>query len=103
GGGALYLVMGVLAALVNRSESGRGDTVDAAMVDGAASLMLPTFEMYGLGVWDDTRGANLLDGGAPFYGVYETADGKHLAVGPIEPQFFSALAEGLGIEPIVDR
>ncbi len=73
------------------------------MVDGAASLMLPTYEMYGLGVWDDTRGSNLLDGGAPFYGVYEAADGKHLAVGPIEPQFFAALAEGLGIGAIADQ
>lgn len=99
GGGSLYLAMGILAALVERSRSGVGDVVDAAMVDGAASLMLPTFEMAGHGVWADERGVNLLDGAAPFYDTYEAADGRYLAVGPIEPQFFAALLDGLGLEP----
>jgi alpha-methylacyl-CoA racemase len=98
GGGSLYLVMGILAALVDRASSGRGDVVDAAMVDGAASLMIPTYQMYGLGVWRDERGVNLLDGGAPFYDTFETADGESVAVGPLEPQFYAAFVSGLGLD-----
>jgi alpha-methylacyl-CoA racemase len=99
GGGALYLAMGILAALMERSVSGVGDTVDAAMVDGAASLMLPAYEMLAHGVWSDERGTNLLDGAAPFYDTFEASDGKYLAVGPIEPHFFAQLLDGLGLDP----
>jgi alpha-methylacyl-CoA racemase len=98
GGGALYLVVGVLAALVERSRSGRGDVIDAAMVDGAASLMLPTFQMLALGVWRDRRGVNLLDGAAPFYDTYSTSDGGVMAVGPIEPQFYAEFVDLLGLD-----
>lgn len=99
GGGSLYLAMGILAALLARERTGEGDVVDAAMVDGAASLMLPTYEMLGHGVWADGRAANLLDGGAPFYGTYRAGDDRFLAVGPIEPRFFAALLEGLDLDP----
>ena len=98
GGGALYLALGILAALVERATSGRGDVVDAAMVDGAASLMLPIYQLFSMGVWSDDRGANLLDGAAPFYDTYETADGKAVAVGPLEPQFYAQLVAGLGLD-----
>jgi alpha-methylacyl-CoA racemase len=98
GGGALYLAMGVLAALVEREQSGNGDVVDAAMVDGAASLLTLFYELYGAGVWTNERAANLLDGAAPFYDTYETSDGKYVAVGPIESQFFAELLNRLGIE-----
>src|SRR5207253_4403254 len=76
GGGALYLVTGILAALLERVRSGKGDVVDAAMVDGASSLMSIFYVMQQIGFWQDRRGANFLDGGAPFYGTYETLDGK---------------------------
>ena len=98
GGGALYLVMGVLASLLERARSGKGDIVDAAMVDGAASLMSIFYVMQQIGFWQDRRGANFLDGGAPFYGTYETSDGKFVAVGAIEPQFWAELLARLGIE-----
>jgi alpha-methylacyl-CoA racemase len=97
GGGGMLLAVGVLAALVERQRSGRGQVVDAAMVDGSALL---TSFMYGLrarGGWRDERGVNLLDGGAPFYDTYETADGKFVAVGALEPQFYAALLNGLGL------
>ena len=98
GGGSLYLVMGVLAALVERQTSGRGQVVDAAMVDGASSLLAMTQSFRSLGIWNDERGANLLDGGTPYYRTYETADGKYMAVGCLEPQFFAAFAERIGVE-----
>ncbi len=98
GGGALFLVMGVLAALVERSTSGSGQIVDAAMIDGAASLMTMFYEMKALGVWDKGRGANLLDGGAPFYDTYETKDGEWMSVGPLEPQFFATMLDVTGID-----
>lgn len=98
GGGSLYLVVGVLSALVERAASGRGQVVDAAMVDGAASLMTMFYEMVEAGLWSDERGGNLLDGGAPFYDTYETADGGYVAVGALEPQFFSELLRGLDID-----
>ena len=100
GGGALYLAMGLLAALWERERSGRGQIVDAAMVDGAASLATMFFGMRAAGTWRPEREANPLDGGAPFYGVYETADGRHLAIGAIEPKFFAALLAGLGIADV---
>lgn len=96
GGGSMYLLAGILAALVDRDRSG-GRVVDAAMVDGVASLMAPTYQMFAAGLWDDEREANLLDGGAPFYRTYATADGGWMAVGALEPQFYAALVEGLGL------
>jgi len=97
GGGGMLLAVGVLAALVERSISGRGQVVDAAMVDGSA--LLNTF-LYGLraqGFWADQRGTNLLDGGAPFYDTYATSDGAWMSVGALEPQFYADLITGLGL------
>jgi alpha-methylacyl-CoA racemase len=99
GGGGMLLALGVLAALWERSRSGRGQVVDAAMVDGSALLAAMIFGMRGAGVWSDRRGANWLDGGAPFYDCYPTADGGFMAVGALEPQFFAALLAGLGLDP----
>ena len=98
GGGAMLLAVGVLAALHERSRSGRGQVVDAAMVDGAALLATMVFEMRALGQWDDERGTNVIDTGAPYYEVYETADGRYLAVGAIEPAFYRAFMTGLGYD-----
>jgi len=99
GGGALYLAFGVMAALFERHRSGRGQVVDAAMVDGASSLLSIFHGMLAAGRWDaDRRGVNLLDGGAPFYGTYATADGKHVAVGALEPKFFVELAQTIGLD-----
>ncbi len=98
GGGALFLVVGVLAALLERGTSGRGQVVDAAMVDGASSLVTMVYGLLGAGRWTDRRAANLLDGAAPFYGTYACADGRHVAVGAIEPQFHAQLLAGLGID-----
>jgi alpha-methylacyl-CoA racemase len=98
GGGALYLAMGVLAALVERQRSGRGQVVDAAMVDGVTSLMAMFYELRAIGVWEGARGSNLLDGGAPFYSVYATADGKYMAVAALEPEFYGELLEMLGLD-----
>jgi alpha-methylacyl-CoA racemase len=97
GGGALFLVVGVLAALLERSRSGKGQVVDVAMVDGAASLATMMYGMFGTGHWTDERQANLLDGGAPFYDTYECADGGFVAVGALEPQFYAALVAGLDL------
>ena len=100
GGGALFLAFGVLAALFERSVSGKGQVVDAAMVDGASSLMTMIYEMRARGMWTDDRGQNLLDGGAPFYTTYATADGGYVAVGALESQFYEELLELLGIDPL---
>lgn len=97
GGGALYLLVGVLSALTARERTGRGQVVDAAMVDGAASLITMIYAMHGKGLWQDERGVNLLDGGAPYYDTYECSDGRFVAVGAIEPAFYAALLEGLGL------
>lgn len=97
GGGALYLVAGVLAAVVAARESGRGQVVDAAMVDGAASLMTMTHSFLNSGYWREVRGVNILDTGAHFYEVYETRDARYVAVGAIETKFYAALLEGLGL------
>ncbi|HSK24110.1 MAG TPA: CaiB/BaiF CoA-transferase family protein [Egicoccus sp.] len=97
GGGSLYLAVGVLAALFERERSGRGQVVDAAIVDGVASLAQLVWSMRGQGLWQDRRRSNLLDGGAPFYDTYACADGGHVAVGAIEPQFYAALLDGLGL------
>jgi alpha-methylacyl-CoA racemase len=91
GGGAMYLVAGVLAALVEARESGQGQVVDAAMVDGVANLMSAFQAFRQQGEWTANRGENIVDGGAPYYGTYETADGKHVAVGAIEPHFYANL------------
>jgi len=99
GGGAMLLVTGVLAALVERAASGRGQVVDAAMVDGAAFLMTWLHGMRDRGLWNLDHGTNLLDSGAPFYDVYETADGKFVAVGCLEPQFYAQFVAGLGLDP----
>lgn len=99
GGGALYLAFGVLAALFERQRSGRGQVVDAAMVDGVGSLLALFHGLAAGGLWDASqRAANLLDGGAPFYATYETADGGWLAVGALEPKFFAELAQRVGLD-----
>jgi alpha-methylacyl-CoA racemase len=97
GGGALYLAAGILAALWERTTSGRGQVVDAAIVDGAAHLLTLQWSMLAGNAWRDERGVNLLDGSRPYYGVYETSDGKHMAVGALEPQFFATMIGKLGI------
>jgi crotonobetainyl-CoA:carnitine CoA-transferase CaiB-like acyl-CoA transferase len=94
-GGSLYLVMGLLAGLLEARASGRGQVVDAAMVDGIASLMAVLVGMREAGMSTAERGANLLDSGAPFYDVYACADGRHVAIGPIEPKFFAELMQRL--------
>jgi alpha-methylacyl-CoA racemase len=96
-GGGMLLAVGVLAALVERAGSGRGQVVDAAMVDGSALLMTFLHGMAATGRWPGSRGRNLLDGGAPFYDTYRASDGGHLAVGALEPQFYAALLTGLGL------
>jgi alpha-methylacyl-CoA racemase len=96
-GGGLLLAVGVLAALLERTRSGRGQVVDAAMVDGSALLTAFLHGMRGAGMWPNPRGENLLDGGAPFYDTYETADGGFMAVGALEPGFYAALLDGLGL------
>jgi alpha-methylacyl-CoA racemase len=99
GGGALYLAFGLLAAIFERGRSGQGQVVDAAMVDGAGSLMSIFHGMVASGRWDDQqRAANLLDGGAPFYDTYATADGKWVSIGSLEPKFFAELVERLGLD-----
>jgi alpha-methylacyl-CoA racemase len=98
-GGAMMLVTGVLAALLEAKTTGRGRVVDAAMTDGSA-LLMSLFQALGArGLWSETRGANLLDGGAPFYRCYTCADGRYVAVGALEPQFYAALISGLGLTP----
>jgi alpha-methylacyl-CoA racemase len=97
GGGGMLLALGILAALVERASSGRGQVVDAAMVDGSALLTSFIYGMRATGSWRDERGANLLDGGAPFYDTYATSDGGYVAVGALEPQFYAALLRGLGL------
>lgn len=108
GGGGMLLAMGVLAAVIAARESGEGQVVDAAMVDGSALLMASHHGFVADGWWSEERESNLLDGAAPFYTTYETSDGHHMAVGALEPQFYAALLEGLGLEdddlpPQMDR
>jgi len=99
GGGGMLLALGMLAALLEAKGSGRGQVVDAAMVDGAALLMAPIYAMLARGRWRNERGANMLDGAAPWYDTYECADGRYIAVGPIEPQFFDLMIAKLGLDP----
>jgi len=98
GGGGMFLAFGVLAALVEAGRSGLGQVVDAAMTDGSASFMTMTFAFEGLGSWKQERGVNLLDTGAHFYEVYETADGRFFAVGALEAKFYAELTKGLGLD-----
>jgi alpha-methylacyl-CoA racemase len=97
GGGSMFLVTGVLAALVERAASGKGQVVDVAMVDGVATLTAMVHSHLAAGIWQDKRGSNLLDGGAPFYDTYECADGEYVAVGALERQFFAELVRVLDI------
>ncbi|GAA4547830.1 CaiB/BaiF CoA-transferase family protein [Pseudonocardia xishanensis] len=99
GGGSMLLVIGVLAALFEARGSGEGQVVDTAMVDGASLLVQMVWSMLNSKIWQDSPGSNLLDGYAPFYDTYTCADGKHMAVGAIEPQFYAELLTGLGIDP----
>ena len=100
GGGAMLVVVGVLAALLEAKTTGRGRVVDAAMTDGSALLMSLFHALHSRGLWSDTRGANLLDGGAPFYRCYTCRDGGFVAVGALEPQFYAALIAGLDLAPV---
>ena len=97
GGGALYLVVGVLAALLEAKQSGKGQVVDAAMCDGAASLMSMFFDLAAAGRWTEQRESNFLDGGAHFYGVYECSCGRFISIGSIEPQFYALLRQHAGL------
>jgi len=97
GGGGLLLAFGIVCAVLESKTSGNGQVVDAAILDGATMLMASLFAAQRVGFWQEQRGTNLLDSGAPFYDTYETRDGKHIAVGAIEPQFYAQLLTGLGL------
>uniref|UniRef100_UPI00069A3A55 CaiB/BaiF CoA transferase family protein n=1 Tax=Streptomyces sp. NRRL S-31 TaxID=1463898 RepID=UPI00069A3A55 len=99
-GGSLYLVVGVLAALHHARATGTGQVVDAAIVDGTAHLSTMIHAMLAAGGWQDRRAANLLDGGCPYYGTYETADGRHMAVGALEGKFFAEFLHLLGLDDL---
>ena len=98
GGGGMLLAFGMVAAILGARTTGAGQVIDAAMVDGAAALMTMTYTLRSAGIWGDERGTNLLDTGAHFYEVYETSDGRYMAVGAIEPQFYAELIRLLGLE-----
>lgn len=98
GGGSMFLLLGILSALWERQTSGKGQVVDAAMVDGSSVLVQMMWQMRSSGMWTDARGTNMLDGGAPYYDTYECADGRYVAVGAIEPQFYAAMIQGLGLD-----
>jgi alpha-methylacyl-CoA racemase len=97
GGGGMFLVVGLLAALLDAQRSGRGQVIDAAMVDGAATLMAPFYGATAAGAWRRERGTNVLDSGAPYYDAYECADGEYLSIGSMEPQFYAELRERVGL------
>jgi alpha-methylacyl-CoA racemase len=99
GGGSMFLLLGILSALWERQTSGKGQVVDAARIDGSSILVQMMWQMRASGMWTDVRGTNMLDGGAPYYDTYECADGRYVAVGAIEPQFYAAMIEGLGLDP----
>ncbi|MHA3019914.1 CaiB/BaiF CoA transferase family protein [Mycobacterium sp. BMJ-28] len=99
GGGSMFLLLGILSALWERQSSGKGQVVDAAMIDGSSVLIQMMWSFRAQGLWTDERGANMLDTGAPYYDTYETADGKHFAIGAIEPQFYAELLAKLGLDP----
>ena len=98
GGGALYLALGILAAVFECRQSGKGQVVDAAMIDGAASLMSVFYGLFAAGTWKTERGSNLLDGGAPFYSVYATSDGQYVSIAALENKFFAELARLIGLD-----
>jgi alpha-methylacyl-CoA racemase len=98
GGGALYLAMGICAALFEAQRSGKGQVIDAAITDGVVSLMAMMYGMHASSIWSDERDANMLDGGAHFYDTYETKDGKYVSIGSIEPQFYALLLEKTGLK-----
>jgi alpha-methylacyl-CoA racemase len=98
GGGSMFLLVGILSALYERQNSGRGQVVDAAMIDGSSVLIQMMWAMRASGLWFDERGTNMLDTGAPYYDTYECADGRYVAVGAIEPQFYAELLAGLGLD-----
>ena len=100
GGGTMFLIFGVLSALLERQQSGKGQVVDAAIVDGVPAMMGVFFSMLQSGIWETQREHNMLDGGAPYYRCYETSDGKWISVGPIEPQFFAVLCEKAGLKHV---
>ncbi len=99
GGGGMVLALGILAAIIEAGKSGKGQVVDTAMVDGAATLMSMFYTMLNAGMWNLERGSNLLDSGAHFYDTYETSDGEYIALGSIEPQFYALLIEKAGLDP----
>ncbi len=96
-GGALFLALGMVSAILRAQATGQGQVIDAAQVDGVASMMVLYYALHGAGRWADTRASNLIDGGAPFYRCYACADGRHVAVGALEPPYFEALCQGLGM------
>ncbi|MBT8446543.1 MAG: CoA transferase [Gammaproteobacteria bacterium] len=98
GGGGVMLALGMLAGVLNAARSGRGQVIDAAMVDGAATLMTYFYGLMSAGLWDEQRGSNVLDGGAHFLRAYRTRDDRHVVVGALEPRFYTALLDGLGID-----
>jgi alpha-methylacyl-CoA racemase len=98
GGGSMFLIVGILAALWERQTSGKGQVVDAAMIDGSSVLMQMMWGFRAMGMWSDERGTNMLDTGAPYYDTYTCSDGRHVAVGAIEPQFYALLLQGLGLD-----
>ena len=97
-GGSLFLTIGILAALAERAGSGRGQVIDAAIVDGTASLLSHVCGFHAAGLWSETRGTNLVDGGTPWYATYETSDGEYMAIGPIESQFYADMIARLGLD-----
>jgi alpha-methylacyl-CoA racemase len=103
GGGSMYLIVGILAALLEARTSGKGQVVDAAIVDGTAHLNATAAGMLAGGTLREERAANLLDGGMPFYDLYETADGRHMSVGALEPQFYAEFVKLLGLDAAPDR
>jgi len=96
-GGSMFLVVGILSALLEVKTSGKGQVIDTAITDGSAHLMSMFYSMSNLGAWNTQRESNMLDGGAHYYGAYETADGKHVSIGPIEPQFFAEMVKTAGM------
>lgn len=98
GGGGMLMAFGMLAAILSARATGRGSVIDCAMVDGAALIAAQTWSLFNAGMWKDERGVNLLDGGAACYDSYECADGRYVAIGALEPQFFAALAAKLNLK-----
>lgn len=97
-GGSMFAIVGILAALVDRSTTGRGTVIDTAMIDGVSTLLTPVKDLVGIGAWTEKRSSNILDGGAPFYRTYETSDGAFVAVGALEPSFYETFVERLGLD-----